>query len=142
MTTKLIKLMPVLFLSTLTMNAQNVKHNQINGTSTSAKIFVVLDITVHDTAMYEQYRIKVEDVIAKFGGKYLVRSGGMAFDKDPERKVIPVEGSWNPDRFIIVQWDSIEQLQRFSTSAEYKSVAKLRENSASTKSIMVKEYLQ
>ena len=40
--------------------------------SASPKIFLVLDITVHDAAMYEQYRIKAESVITKFGGKYLV----------------------------------------------------------------------
>lgn len=106
----------------------------------SEKILMILDITVHDSLQYQTYRLKVEPLIEKFGGIYLVRSGGMAFDPDPNRKVTPVEGSWNPSRFIIIQWDSMEQLQNFSTSPEYKAVAKLRENSASTKSIVVKEY--
>ncbi|MBK5213310.1 MAG: DUF1330 domain-containing protein [Flavobacteriaceae bacterium] len=106
----------------------------------SEKILMVLDITVHDSLQYQQYRLKVEPLIEKFGGIYLVRSGGMAFDPDPDRKVTPVEGNWNPNRFIIIRWDSMEQLQNFATSEEYKTVAKLRENSASTKSIIVKEY--
>lgn len=105
------------------------------------KVFVVLDITVHDTLMYEQYRINVEKVIRDFGGKYLVRSGGMTFDTNPERKVIPVEGNWNPNRLIIIQWNSIEQLQKFTLSEAYKKIAELRANSATTKSIIVKEYL-
>ena len=102
---------------------------------------MILDITVHDTVMYEQYRVQVEPIIKQFGGKYLVRSGGMAFDKDPTRKVIPVEGGWNPDRRIIIQWNSMERLQKFATSAEYIAIAALRANSASTKSIIVTEYL-
>lgn len=106
----------------------------------SEKILMVLDITVNDSLQYQQYRLKVEPLIEKFGGIYLVRSGGMAFSPDPARKVTPVEGNWNPNRFIIVQWDSIEQLQNFTTSEEYKTVAKIRRNSASTKSIIVKEY--
>jgi len=106
----------------------------------SEKILMVLDIIVHDSIQYQQYRIKVEPLIEKFGGIYLVRSGGMAFDKDPERKVIPVEGNWNPNRFIIVEWNSMEDLQKFSTSEEYKNVSKLRENSALTKSIIVNKY--
>lgn len=106
----------------------------------SEKILMVLDIIVHDSIQYQQYRIKVEPLIEKFGGIYLVRSGGMAFDKDPERKVIPVEGNWNPNRFIIVEWNSMEELQKFSTSEEYKNVSKLRENSALTKSIIVNKY--
>lgn len=106
-----------------------------------AKVFVVLDIMVHDTVMYEQYRINVEEVIKNFGGKYLVRSGGMAFDTDPDRKVIPVEGNWNPNRLIILQWDSMEQLQKFTSSKDYKKIAQLRANSATTKSLIVNEYL-
>ena len=47
------------------------------------RVFVVLDITVNDSIMYEQYRINVEPIIQKYGGNYLVRSCGMAFDKDP-----------------------------------------------------------
>lgn len=105
----------------------------------SEKILMVLNITVHDSLQYQQYRMKVEPLIEKFGGIYLVRSGGMAFDPDPARKVTPVEGNWNPNRFIVVEWNSMEELQKFSTSEEYKAVAKLRENSASTKSIIVKQ---
>ena len=106
------------------------------------KVFVVLDITVNDSIMYEQYRINVEPIIKKYGGKYLVRSGGMTFDKNPDVKVIPVEGNWNPNRLIIVQWDSTEELEKFSNSDEYKKIAELREKSAMTKSIIVREYLK
>jgi len=82
------------------------------------KVFVVLDITVNDTIMYEQYRINVEPIIQKYGGKYLVRSGGMAFDKDPDKIIIPGEGNWNPNRLIILEWNSIEELQNFTNSEE------------------------
>jgi uncharacterized protein (DUF1330 family) len=91
--------------------------------------------------MYEQYRIKVEPIIKKYGGKYLDRYGGMAFDKDPNKKVIPGEGNWNPNRLIILEWNSMEELQKFIISAEYQKVAELRKNSSSTKSVIVKENL-
>lgn len=90
--------------------------------------------------MYEQYRKSVEPIIKKYGGKYLVLSGGMVFDQNPEVKVIPIEGNWNPNRFIIVEWNSTEELQKFNNSEEYKKIATLREKSATTKSIIVKEY--
>lgn len=140
MISKFIRLFPIIFLCTIGLHAQNSE--SITAEKDSPKIFMILDITVHDTSMYEQYRKNVEPLIKKFGGKYLVRSGGMALDTDPDRKVIPVGGGWSPNRLIIVQWDSMEQLQSLSTSAEYKAVAELREKSASTKSIIVKEYLK
>lgn len=92
--------------------------------------------------MYEQYRIGVEPLIKKYGGKYLVRSGFKAFDNDPVAKLIPREGNWTPDRLIITEWESIEQLQKFAKSDKYQQVLKLRINSASTKSVIVKEYLK
>ena len=132
---KITYLIAILFLFTSSIRAQTEKSEK----SLSPKIFVVLDITVHDTIMYEQYRIKVEPIIKKYNGKYLVRSGGMAFDPDPDKKVIPGEGNWNPDRLIILEWESMEQLQKFINSVEYQKVAELRNKSASTKSVIVKE---
>lgn len=137
-------LLSFLLLGIISVNAQNSDphgdHESAITGMPSEKILIILEITVHDSLQYQQYRLKVEPLIEKYGGIYLVRSGGMAFDPDPARKVTPVEGNWNPNRFIIIRWDSMEQLQNFATSEEYKSVAKLRENSASTKSIIVKEY--
>ena len=130
-------LIAILALFTASIQAQTEKSKE----TLSPKIFVVLDITVHDTIMYEQYRIKVEPIIKKYNGKYLVRSGGMAFDKDPDKKVIPGEGNWNPDRLIILEWNSMEELNKFINSDEYQKVAELRKNSASTKSVIVKENL-
>ncbi len=146
MTTKILKLLILLLLSAVSIQAQNLKSKQspetIQQEKSGAKVFVILDITVNDSIMYEQYRINVEPIIKKYGGKYLVRSGGMLFDNDPESKVIPVEGSWNPDRLIILEWDSIEQLKKFTKSDEYLKIVGLRTNSASTKSIIVKEYMK
>lgn len=118
------------------------KNNSEKTVKTNAKIFLVLDITVHDSILYEQYRKGVEPIIKKFGGTYLVRSGFKAFDNDPDTKLIPAEGNWTPDRLIITEWESIEQLQKFAKSDEYKQVLKLRTSSSSTKSVIVKEYLK
>ena len=137
MKNKLTILIVILFVCTVSIQAQTEKSEKTQ----SPKIFVVLDITVNDTIMYEQYRIKVEPIIKKYGGKYLVRSGGMAFDKDPDKKVIPGEGNWNPNRLIILEWKSMEELQKFMSSDEYQNVAELRKNSASTKSVIVKQNL-
>ena len=144
MSSKLITLLIILFTGVFCAQAQSndphANHDSAITGISSEKILMVLDITVKDSLQYQQYRLKVEPLIEQYGGIYLVRSGGMAFDIDPERKVMPMEGNWNPNRFIILQWDSMEQLQNFSSSEEYKAVAKLREHSALTKSIIVKKY--
>jgi len=118
------------------------KNNSEKTVKSNAKIFLVLDITVNDSIMYEQYRIGVEPILKKYGGKYLVRSGFKSFDNDPDTKLIPAEGNWTPDRLIITEWESIEQLQKFAKSDEYQQVLKLRTSSSSTKSVIVKEYMK
>jgi len=52
-------LITMLFLCTLSIQAQTEKLQE----TSAPKIFVVLDITVKDTIMYEQYRIAVEPII-------------------------------------------------------------------------------
>ncbi|MCH8559069.1 MAG: DUF1330 domain-containing protein [Balneolia bacterium] len=137
MKSKITNLIAILFFFTVSIQAQTEKSED----ASSARIFVVLDITVHDTVMYEQYTIEIESIIKKYGGKYLVRSGGVGFEKDPDKEVIPGEGNWNPNRLIILEWNSMEELQKFINSAENQRVAQLRNNSASTKSVIVKEHL-
>jgi len=137
MKSKIANLIAILFFFTISIQAQT---EQSKDTS-SPKVFVVLDITVHDAVMYEQYTLEIEPIIKKYGGKYLVRSGGVGFEKDPDNEVIPGEGNWNPNRLIILEWNSMDELQNFINSAENQEMAQLRNNSASTKSVIVKEYL-
>lgn len=61
MKSKIINLIAILFLSVISLQAQTEKSKN----TSSPKIFVVLDITVNDTIMYEQYRIKVKPIIKK-----------------------------------------------------------------------------
>lgn len=141
------KIMMALWLLTaVSINAQTLGSTIDTTTSevriVEPKVFVVLDITVHDSTMYEQYRKAVEPIIKMYGGKYLVRSGAKSFDNDPDTKIIEGEGKWAPDRLIIIQWDSLEQFQACIKSDEYIKVAKLRKNSSSSKSVIVKEYLK
>jgi uncharacterized protein (DUF1330 family) len=116
--------------------------SEITGIKQNQNVFLILEITVNDSILYNQYRIEVEPLIKMYGGSYLVRSGGMEYENDPKNKVIMVEGNWNPNRFIIIQWDSLEKLQKFSTSQAYKSIELLRTNSAKTKSIIVNQYFK
>jgi len=94
--TKLL-LLTVLILSSDSIQSQNLKTELISTenekNASESKVFLILDITVNDSIMYEQYRVNVEPMIKKYGGKYLVRSGGILFDNNTKSKVIPIEGN-------------------------------------------------
>jgi uncharacterized protein (DUF1330 family) len=106
----------------------------------AAPVYLILDITVYDTDTYAQYREKVEPVIENYGGRYVVRSGAKSFDNNPASAVISPEGEWYPDRIIVLEFKSKEQVQRFVESPEYQAIVHLRTSSASTKSVLVNGY--
>ena len=68
---------------------------------------------------YEDYKRQAPPLIAKFGGKYLVRGG----------HVESLEGDWLPERLVILEFPSVEQAKRWWSSADYalpKSCASVR----------------
>jgi len=70
---------------------------------------------------------RVPEVVEKYGGRYLVRGG----------EVTPLSGDWNPERVIIVEFETVERLQRCFRSAEYLELAPLKEQSTVSKAIIV-----
>ena len=65
MKSKRIYIAAILFLSTIPIQAQT--KNAID--NPNPKVFVVLDITVNDSIIYEEYRINVETIVQNYGGK-------------------------------------------------------------------------
>ena len=66
------------------------------------------NITIHDMALYDQYRVQVPAIIAKYGGRYLVR-GGVAE---------VVEGDLNAQRQVILEFPDMDALKAFYFSVE------------------------
>ena len=113
-----------------------------NQTYQNTKVYIILEIDVHDSVTYGQYREQVEPMIAAYGEKYIVRSGAKFFDNNPASTIISPERQWYPDRIILLEFPLRQQFQQFVTAPEYGKIATLRASSASTKSIkLLKNYL-
>ena len=104
------------------------------------RLYVIMDITVHDSATYARYRDAIAPVIAAHGGRYLVRSGAARFDDNPASGVVSPEGAWYPDRIIVLEFDSQAAFDGFVTSAGYRAAAPLRAASATTRSVVANGY--
>jgi len=89
--------------------------------------YVIAEIEVVDPVAYEDYRKQVPGVIAKYGGRYLVRGG----------KVEPMEGGWSPKRLAVVEFPSMEQALKFYRSPEYAPLIKIRQKASKGKLILV-----
>jgi uncharacterized protein (DUF1330 family) len=71
--------------------------------------FVIVDIDISDPAGYEEYRKLATPTVSAMGGKYVARGG----------KTEVLEGTWKPNRLVILQFDSIEKAKAWLNSEEY-----------------------
>ncbi len=79
-------------------------------------VYLLVDITVLDAAQYGEYIRRVPAIVAKHGGRYLVRGG----------KIVPISGDWQPDRVIVVEFPSFSHIEQWFNSPEYQEIAPLR----------------
>lgn len=89
--------------------------------------YAIADVDVTDPAVFEEYRGRVGDTIAKYGGRYVVRGG------NPE----VVEGNWRPKRLVVLEFPSMERLNAWYHSPEYAPLKQLRFRSANTDVVLL-----
>ncbi len=92
--------------------------------------YMVVEVDVKDADRYADYRAMVPASLEAYGGKFLVRGGA----------VENLEGAWQPSRFVIIAFDSVEQAKRWWDSDEYREARNLRQATADTKMIVVEGY--
>ncbi len=89
--------------------------------------YVILDITVNDPAKYEDYKKLAPPAIEAYGGKYLARGGAMEI----------LEGDWQPNRVVILEFQSIEMAKKWINSPEYSDAKALRHQTATSHAVVV-----
>jgi uncharacterized protein (DUF1330 family) len=89
--------------------------------------YLIAEIEVTDPAAYEEYRKQVPAVVARYGGKFLVRGG----------QVKAKEGGWTPKRIIVVEFPSLAQAEKWYESADYAPLIELRQKASKGKLIIV-----
>ena len=89
--------------------------------------YLVVEVDVHDSKRYEDYKAMVPPSLEAYGGRFLVRGG----------KVENLEGDWAPQRFVLVEFPSVEQAKAWWASAGYAEAKALRQATATTQMIVV-----
>lgn len=89
--------------------------------------FVILDITVTDPELFEQYKQRAPATIEAFGGKYLARGGHAE----------ALEGDWMPNRIVILEFESTETAKKWLDSPEYREARAMRQQAATSNTIVV-----
>ena len=89
--------------------------------------YVVIEIVVKNPEWYEEYKILAPLAIAAYGGKYIARGG----------RAENLEGSWQPNRIVILEFESVEKAKQWLDSEEYQEAKALRHKYASSNAIVV-----
>ncbi len=90
-------------------------------------VYAVVNVRVTDPTRYEEYKEKAPASIAHYGGRYLARGG----------TVEVLEGEWDPDRLVILEFESMERFREWYYSPEYAPFRRLRGESAATDFVVV-----
>ena len=89
-------------------------------------VYMIIDSKIKNEEKYKQYIEQVTPIVEKYGGCYHVRGG-----------MIRSLGTWKPERIIIVEFPSEENIHIWLKSPEYSSIASLREEGADAQAIIV-----
>ncbi len=89
--------------------------------------YVIVEITVTDPPVYEEYRKYTPGSLVPYDGKFAVRGGHCE----------TLEGEWNPERIIVLEFPSMEKAKAWYHSEVYNKAKQIRLRSALTKMIVV-----
>lgn len=89
--------------------------------------YMLVEVTIHSQELYEEYKKKTPSSILPFDGKFLVRG----------LPVEALEGSWNHDRLVILEFPTKEKALAWYHSGEYQEAKQLRDRAASARFLLI-----
>jgi len=89
--------------------------------------YLIAEISVEDPDAYRGYPERATPTLAPRGGRFLVRGGA----------TVTLEGDWDPERIVVLEFESVEQARAWWSSPEYAEARALRQSSATTRMIIV-----
>ena len=89
--------------------------------------YFIVHLYIRDPEKFETYRQRVAPLVEEHGGRYLVRGG--------EHEV--VEGDWDPERVVVVEFPSVERAREWYRSPEYRELAEMRQRAAPSQVVLV-----
>lgn len=89
--------------------------------------YVLVEVRVTNPEPYAGYRDLAGASVARHGGRFLVRGGA----------VTPLEGDWNPQRLVVIEFPSVEAATAWYHSDDYQEALKIRLANSVGKALIV-----
>ena len=88
--------------------------------------YVIVNTEITDEDGYAEFTERIVDVVATYGGKYVVRGGRTEYRY----------GDWQPGRVVVIEFASFEQARTFADSPEFTELRELIDRSARARMIL------
>jgi uncharacterized protein (DUF1330 family) len=92
--------------------------------------YIIAEIEITDADIYDRYREQTPGVIARHGGRFIVRGG----------RTETLEGGGEPGRLVVIEFSDIAAAKRFYGSPEYQAIIGLRQQASRGRLILVEGY--
>jgi uncharacterized protein (DUF1330 family) len=89
--------------------------------------YVIFDLHVDDPDAYAPYREPAGRSVEAHGGRYLARGGAHEV----------LEGDWDVDRLVILEFPSMEQARAWYGSPDYQEVLSIRQAASRGRGVLL-----
>jgi uncharacterized protein (DUF1330 family) len=79
--------------------------------------YAIMDVDIHDIGQYMAYMKQIRPLLEAAGAHYRVRGGPFTV----------MEGDWQPQRLVIVEFPTMDELERFYASEPYLALKPTRD---------------
>jgi len=94
--------------------------------------YVVVEVETSGHEQMARYRELSGPSVERHGGRFLVRGG--RFER--------LEGDWNPERLVVIEFPSVEQAREWYESEDYREARAVRAGAARLQMLLVEGYEQ
>lgn len=93
--------------------------------------YIIVEVEIHNPTEYEDYKRMTPLSLKNFQGKFIVRGG----------KMETLEGEWNPQRIVVLEFPTMELAKAWWASEEYAPAKALRHRTAKSKMIAIEGWV-
>jgi uncharacterized protein (DUF1330 family) len=91
------------------------------------KGYAIALVDIHDEDRYAEYRAGTQASLDPYDGRFIVRGGATE----------AVEGSWDAQRTVVIEFPSIEQARAWYHSEAYQRIAAIRRDASTADIVLV-----
>lgn len=90
--------------------------------------YFIVDVNINDPQSYANYSKQVGPMVARYGGRFLVRGG----------ETSAIEGNWQPQRLVVIEFPDEATFRAWYDSPEYVEARTIRFNASTARAVLAR----